>query len=867
MHPLRDRRSVRWPERPTAAVGVAAGIVALVLLVLLDVALEASPAAIVGTYVAAPFITAMLAGPASTAFVGTLAVLAALVSPSWNADVGDAEQIARISVIAVGTFFAALGSWLAARMRDRSDRLRLLDSVGGVADGSLPLGETLDRVVEVIVPAFADMCMVDATHEGRVNRIAVRCRGGDRAAEVEEYVRRRPPTIPEWLRRGDRAWRYIPRWVPKVRDEELRRMAHSPDDLEFLRSLGVGSIIWAPIVARDRSLGVLTLVTAWSGRRYSDDDLRFAQILASRIGLALDNAGLFSDLESVERRMDTVMSLLDEAVVIHGADGELLFVNPAAARTLGFETAEEAVSTPAEEIRDRYVIRDEQGNTVDAETFAGLRALRDQEAGPQILRATDRLTGEERWTRTKARAIHGPDGKVIYSVTAIEDVTDVKRAEVSQRLLASLGQLIGDADDYRQILEAIPNLLVGEFADWCSVNVIRDDGLVEQIAISHDEAEAVERVREMRERYPIRIDDPEGIGAVIQTGEAQLFTDAEPLMAAVARDPGHLAAMREANPKSVIIAPMPAPGGPVGALVFVNREGSRVFDQDDLELAVELARRAGIAIEGARLADERDRVADALQRELLPPSLPTIAGWDVATMYEPAGVVNEVGGDFYEVFPAHDGWAVVLGDVSGRGAAAASLTAEARHTIRTAGALTGEPTAGLKMLDRNLRGRDDAALCSVAVVEIPRAADNGSDAMVYLAGHPHPILIRGGSVEEVGTPGPLLGVVEDPEWPPTAVSLQPGDQLVLYTDGVIEARRAAGDRFGTERLRRALVGCESPEAVVARLRDALQDFRGSSRQDDAAVVALRYAGRAAPPFARDGAPLGAAALRDAGRVA
>jgi serine phosphatase RsbU (regulator of sigma subunit) len=324
--------------------------------------------------------------------------------------------------------------------------------------------------------------------------------------------------------------------------------------------------------------------------------------------------------------------------------------------------------------------------------------------------------------------------------------------------------------------------------------------------------------------------------------------------------------LRAARAKSVIIAPMPAPGGAVGALVFLNREGSRVFDQDDLELAVELARRAGIAVAGARLADERDRVADALQRELLPPSLPTIAGWEVATMYEPAGVVNEVGGDFYEVFPAEDGWAVVLGDVSGRGAAAASLTAEARHTIRTAGTLSGDPTTGLSMLDRNLRGRDDAALCSVAVVRIPRA-NGGASASVHLAGHPHPMLIRGGSVEEVGTPGPLLGVVEDPEWPATRVRLEPGDQLVLYTDGVIEARRAGGERFGAHRLREALAGCESPEDAVARLREALQQFRGVSRQDDAAVIALRYAGRPAARFAREGEPLEAGTLRGTGRLA
>ena len=194
-------------------------------------------------------------------------------------------------------------------------------------------------------------------------------------------MRTRPPALPQWLVKFERSWRHIPQWWPRVRDEELRRMATSPDDLEFLRSLRLRSSIVIPIRARDRNLGALTLISAWSGRRYGAEDVRFAQILASRIGLALDNAGLFSDLESIERRMDTVMSILDEAIVIHGADGELVFANPAAARMLGYETSEDAVAAPTAAIRDRYVIRDEHGNEVGADALAGRRALRAGRAG------------------------------------------------------------------------------------------------------------------------------------------------------------------------------------------------------------------------------------------------------------------------------------------------------------------------------------------------------------------------------------------------------------------------------------------------------------------------------------------------------
>ena len=299
---------------------------------------------------------------------------------------------------------------------------------------------------------------------------------------------------------------------------------------------------------------------------------------------------------------------------------------------------------------------------------------------------------------------------------------------------------------------------------------------------------------------------------------------------------------------SVIVAPMLAGGVIVGALSFINHEGSRVFDADDLEIAVEVSRRAAFAIENARIAEERARVADALQRELLPPSLPRMPGWEVATMYEPAGEINEVGGDFYEVFRVEDGWAVVLGDVSGKGASAAALTAEARHTIRTAGSLSGDPRRGLYLLDENLRGRDDAALCSVALLILPELdSQSSADVRIYLAGHPHPLLIRNGRAVIVGEPGPLLGVVDEPFWEPATVTVEPGDQLILYTDGVIEAKRANGERFGTDRLCEGLAGCTSPELAVERVRSALASFGARDREDDAALVAIR---RGLPPAPR-----------------
>lgn len=821
------------------ATGAIAGLLTLGACMIADIALSNKSAGIVGTFVAAPFFTAMLAGPLVTAGVAVLAFAAALASPLWNTETGEAVQVVRLAVIGLGGALAVGGAWMREHWAGRSERLRLLDSVGAVADGSLPLAETLRRVTDVVAPGFSDICIIDAIREGGVARIAVRAGGREDAAEIEAGLRTRPPALPEWLVTGERSWRHLPQWRPHVGEEELRRMAHSAEDLDFLRRVDPRSWIVIPIRARGRNLGALTLITAWSGRAYATEDVRFGEILASRIGLALDNAGLFSDLESIERRMDTVMSILDEAIVIHGADGELVFANPAAARMLGYETSKDALAAPTASIRRRYSIRDEDGHEVAPEALAGRRALQGDPGEPQTLRAINLETGEERWTRTKARAIEGTAGEVLYSVTAIEDVTDVKRAEFANHLLARTGELLSHSIDYRGTLERIPQLLVPEFADWCSIEIPRDDGLLQRVAMAHLDPSRLPLLRTLSERYPLRADRPSRIGDVMRTGEPQLIEPTDAWLQSIAENEEHLGLLRELAMGSVISVPMTAAAKIVGALVFVNEIGSRSFDDHDLGIASEVARRAAIAIENARIADERARMADALQRELLPPSLPRMPGWEVATMYEPAGEINEVGGDFYEAFPVEGGWAVLLGDVSGKGAAAAAVTAEARHTIRTAGTLAADPVAGLHLLDQALRGRDDVALCSVALVVLPETSAGPAQALVYLAGHPHPILLRNGAATPVGEPGPLLGVVDDPAWIPTAVTLELGDQLVLYTDGVIEARGDGNERFGTDRLRRRLAGCEAPELAVERVRGALFEFGARARDDDAALVAIR----------------------------
>lgn len=827
--------------------GLLGGGVALAALVVADVLLGVD-VALNGTFVVVPFVAAIWAGVRATALVAVATLAAGVLSGIWNDGFGTDDDV-RTALLAIGGLLAIASAWARERARHGTERLKLLDEVGAVADGSLPLAQTLERVLAVIVPSFADFCMVDAIHERRVIRSAIRAGGRSDAREIERYLAERDPSLPAWMTRPRAPFPRHPRFIPRFTDEDIRRLSHGPEDLAWMRSLGLTSSITVAMLARDRMLGALTLCTAWSGRPYGQEDVRFAQALAGRVALALDNAGLFSDLESVERRMDNVMSLLDEAVVIHDAAGALVYANPAASDLMGFSGDEDATTLSIPDLGERFHVRAEDGTELAPEDLIGQRALAGESAGPLVVRASYPDRDRERWLVTRAKPIMGPDGRALYSVTAIEDVTALKRVEFAQRILARAGELLSTSTEHDRMLRGLADLIVPEFADWCGVNVPGEAGIIDQVAVAHADEARRREVVEMRERFPARIDDEVGIAEVLRTGASQVVNMPDELIARAAVDAEHERMMRAIGLRSVILAPMVSAGRTVGVLTFGNGSRSRDFDEDDLALATELARRAGTAAENARLAEERGEVARILQEGLMPPALPHMGGWETAAVYQPAGEVNAVGGDFYDAFEIEGGWMVIVGDVVGRGATAASLTALARHTIRTAGMLTGDPCRALSLLDDALRERGETALCTAAVLTLPRTDVDPASVSLVSAGHPLPLRLRGGEVVEVGEPGPLLGAFEGSRWTPQTVELEAGDQLVVFTDGVIEAR-GLEDRFGEERLHRQLAGADRPLTAIRRITSALEEFIGGEADDDVAVVAVRRAGaptRAADP--------------------
>jgi PAS domain-containing protein len=646
--------------------GLRPALAGLALLVGADLLLEA--AAITTSFAIPPFLAALAGGRWATLTVSIAAVGLAVLSGVWNGNLGSEDYLVRVGLVALAGVAASFAARAAAEERETVRRFALLNDVSSVADGTTPLPVTMRLISDLIVPELADHCMIDVVAEGRVDRVAVHASGPDRDL-VEDRLMRRVPSVPAQIVEADDSAAIEPRFWERVTDEHLRSISHDEKDLGFLRGLGVRSAITVALVSRGRRVGALTLVSAWSGRGYSRDDVRFAHVLGDRVALALDNVGLFSDLQSVERRMDTVMKVLDEAVVIFDRNRRLVFANDSAATMLGFGSVRELIGAPEGTVRGRFDLYEEGGAPLRYDEFAPIRALRGEQVPPQIIRAISRDDGRELWLRAKAGVVEGMDSTPLYAVTALEDVTEIKEAEFEQTLMARMGQLLDSALNFEEMGQRLAELLIPQLADRCSVHSRRPDGSIERVAEARPGSGGEEEQKGPRE---VGVD---GVNRVIVEGQ--------PLAV-------------ESEDGCAILLPLRVGHSVTGVLRLVNDSDRQPFDDLDRSLGEKVAERAAVALENARLGTERSEIARTLQQGLLPAPLPHIPGWSLAALYHPAGSENEVGGDFYDAFAFRGGWMLVVGDVTGRGARAASVTALARYTLRTASALSGGSAGRLR---------------------------------------------------------------------------------------------------------------------------------------------------------------------------
>jgi len=283
-------------------------------------------------------------------------------------------------------------------------------------------------------------------------------------------------------------------------------------------------------------------------------------------------------------------------------------------------------------------------------------------------------------------------------------------------------------------------------------------------------------------------------------------------------------------------------GEALGAM-GVSFSRPHAFTAEDRSFMLALGRQCGQALERARLYEERAYVAQTLQDGLLPDQLARVPGIEVAVRYHSISDGGAVGGDFYDLFEvAEDRWLLAIGDVCGKGTAAAVLTGLARHTIRAIAMREEAPQDVLVFLNEAMRRQVvDGSYCTVGCATVTPRERGGFSACLASGGHPNPLLIRPGEpVREVEVPGTLLGFVPDLELEAVSFDLEPGDALVYYTDGITDARDD-GERFGDERLWATLEGARygSAEQIAEAVDQAVRRHQPHRPKDDRAVMVLK----------------------------
>jgi serine phosphatase RsbU (regulator of sigma subunit) len=378
-------------------------------------------------------------------------------------------------------------------------------------------------------------------------------------------------------------------------------------------------------------------------------------------------------------------------------------------------------------------------------------------------------------------------------------------------------------------VRCIVHLAVPHFASWAGLTVV-DGGRLRCVdSAGVDEFDEGQRTRKVADLEPAAAS---ALRRATATAQRWLGPVGPDVVAAFAVPPGPAEGLATPG-ASLFTLPLPMAGS-AAVLALATA------DEPDADELRGFAERAARALAAACAYEERGVLARTLRTSLLPAALPELPGLELAGAYRPAQESTEIGGDFYDVTPRPDGtWAISIGDVCGKGVEAAVLTGQVRQSLRTASLVTDDPGAALHLLNDTLLRADGSTFATTAYGILDARADGGRLRLAS-GGHPPPLLLRDGAVEVIGVRGTLVGILPEVFFETVEIELRPGDLLLFYTDGAVEARGPSGV-LGAEPVVAALAdsGGLAARAVTERLLQVVMEHLQGWSHDDIALLAIR----------------------------
>lgn len=434
-----------------------------------------------------------------------------------------------------------------------------------------------------------------------------------------------------------------------------------------------------------------------------------------------------------------------------------------------------------------------------------------------------------------------PERGIVGASVIARDITQEVRRRRAQDFLVAATRGLEESLDFQRTARNIVETAVPEIAEFCVLDFVRRDGWLGDSIVAARDPAAARVLEQIRRRSPL---DPRGthpVAQVLRAGRPMIWRDLTrpEVMKDVVQSEEHRRLIEETRYQSAAVAPLVARGSTLGAISFLHASSDLRYEAGDLELLGELADRAALALDNARLYEERGRIAASLQRGLRPPEPPFVPGLDISVAFDAFGEEMEIGGDVYDVLPTDDGCWVMIGDVAGKGGAAAAVSVALRHSMRGLARQIETPCELLAQLNEILLERPSLNDFATAMLLRLRRDDGHWRFELAAAGHPPAIHVtRKGPVQLGG--GALLGAWEGASVPNHEGELHPRETLVLTTDGWFEAgppeEHASPEALAE--LAYSLAELELAEMTEALRRDAIARSGGPLR-DDMVVLALR----------------------------
>ena len=447
-----------------------------------------------------------------------------------------------------------------------------------------------------------------------------------------------------------------------------------------------------------------------------------------------------------------------------------------------------------------------------------------------------RSDGEYRWHAARALPQRDAAGRIERWTGSMTDVHDVRRAVDEREFLSRATRVLSESLDLEQTLHSLAQLTVPRFADWCEIELLTEDGRIRTAAFAHWDPARARLAQEMVGRVHLNASAASGTPRVLRTGRSEIIAtiDADVIDDVVAND-AETQLYQQLGTRSAACIPLSAQGQTLGAIAAVYGDSGRRYSPDDLPMLEELGRRAGIAVQNARLFEREHRVAQSFQEASLPLALPQLDGVAFDAVYVPASDEAQVGGDWYDALRLADGRVVIsIGDVAGNGLRAAVTMGNMRQIIRGIAQVHADPALMLDAADRALRLEHPDRFVTAFVGVLDPIAGTFAYAS---AGHPPPMLRKpDGTIELLSDGGLPLGLRNVAKETGKTLAVEAGSSFVFYTDGLTELTRRPAE--GEDRLRELLLDgtlLAGPHPARA-VRDAV--FDGGPAKDDVAILVL-----------------------------